>query len=653
MKNRYSFLVAGLFTLAALGAPPAQADMTIFDVQLGLYPEATVVQFDGVVVTAVGYFGFFVQEPTPDPTWGRQYSGIWIFTNHNHTVHKGDLVNVSGRYMEYFDFSEVETPGFGTYSVVGTAPVPSPVSVTISEVNDTGLYAEAYESVLIRVDRLDSSLYSYAPNAFGEWYLRTQSNATGDSLLVDQYSAQQGDDFEYDVPDPGSLLTFAQGVLVFNFSQYKLAPRSCETDLGIGCKPNIRGAYATGPDQVNVQFGVDVEEASAEDPMNYELASGIAVTAAVRDPDLHRIVHLTTGAQPNGSPEQVIVSNVRSEQGVLMDANQTFDFRSGITPIYNIQHVVNPQNNDVSPLFEEVVTVQGRVTALDGNYYYIQDGDGLSWRGLYSRVAKSGDMRIRDEVRIAGLVTEYFGSTQLVHQGGVDYFVNLGQSAQPVVTSTVLVQSIPYRGSLKIAEPYEDCLIKVINATIQDSIPGTPGPYFGEWLIRQVSSPISPDTAGIDLRGITTVSYDPCPGNRVDVTGILLYDFSQYRIAPRTGRGGDIREIYAAPGCPTAGLDAGEIAVAALDLEQNRPNPFTVETTVRFALSSASQVSLEVVDVGGRLVKVLASGPMAAGAHDFSWDGTNDAGHPVASGTYFCRLQSNGQEVSRRMVLME
>ncbi len=53
----------------------------IIDIQTGMYPEDTLVYFDGVV-TAVRDNGFFVGEYAPAP-----YAGIWVYTGTgNHSL---------------------------------------------------------------------------------------------------------------------------------------------------------------------------------------------------------------------------------------------------------------------------------------------------------------------------------------------------------------------------------------------------------------------------------------------------------------------------------------------------------------------------------------------------------------------------------------
>jgi glucuronoarabinoxylan endo-1,4-beta-xylanase len=70
-----------------------------------------------------------------------------------------------------------------------------------------------------------------------------------------------------------------------------------------------------------------------------------------------------------------------------------------------------------------------------------------------------------------------------------------------------------------------------------------------------------------------------------------------------------------------------------VELGQNYPNPFNPSTVIRFALPSASQVSLTVFDVLGREVSSLVRGELQAGEHTAEW-----APQAASSGLYFYRL---------------
>jgi len=87
-------------------------------------------------------------------------------------------------------------------------------------------------------------------------------------------------------------------------------------------------------------------------------------------------------------------------------------------------------------------------------------------------------------------------------------------------------------------------------------------------------------------------------------------------------------------------------------LQQNVPNPFNPRTTITFGLGAEGPVTVRVFDVSGRLVKSLLEGNRPAGDHTLTWHGDDDAGRPVGSGLYICRLRSGGQEETRSMTLV-
>jgi len=108
----------------------------------------------------------------------------------------------------------------------------------------------------------------------------------------------------------------------------------------------------------------------------------------------------------------------------------------------------------------------------------------------------------------------------------------------------------------------------------------------------------------------------------------------------------------AAPGTVTPAPDA--LAARAVVLRQNHPNPFNPQTVIRYEIRGpATRVQLDVHDVRGQRVRRLVDGVRAAGAHAATWDGRDDAGRPVASGTYHYRLRAGGVTEARRMVLLK
>jgi len=94
-------------------------------------------------------------------------------------------------------------------------------------------------------------------------------------------------------------------------------------------------------------------------------------------------------------------------------------------------------------------------------------------------------------------------------------------------------------------------------------------------------------------------------------------------------------------------------ASSAWGLGQNYPNPFNPTTTIPFVLAEETDVRLSVFDARGRLVQVLVDRSFPAGANDAVWNGRDSKGNPVASGVYFCRLETPGTAQTRKLMLLK
>ena len=92
--------------------------------------------------------------------------------------------------------------------------------------------------------------------------------------------------------------------------------------------------------------------------------------------------------------------------------------------------------------------------------------------------------------------------------------------------------------------------------------------------------------------------------------------------------------------------------VASLALGQNHPNPFNSSTAITLFLEAPGRLELSVFDAGGRVVRQLLMGEWSAGEHRVLWDGTNDQGLALPSGTYFCSLRTGRGQESRGMLLL-
>ncbi|MFH1845918.1 MAG: S8 family serine peptidase [bacterium] len=87
-------------------------------------------------------------------------------------------------------------------------------------------------------------------------------------------------------------------------------------------------------------------------------------------------------------------------------------------------------------------------------------------------------------------------------------------------------------------------------------------------------------------------------------------------------------------------------------LLRNVPNPFNPRTTIRFDLTRAQQVKLEIYDLRGRLVRRLVAADWPAGRHHTIWDGRDENGRDVGSGSYLCRFRAGNVRQEQKLLLL-
>jgi len=101
----------------------------------------------------------------------------------------------------------------------------------------------------------------------------------------------------------------------------------------------------------------------------------------------------------------------------------------------------------------------------------------------------------------------------------------------------------------------------------------------------------------------------------------------------------------------TAVEDNGTVP-AEYALEQNFPNPFNPSTTIRFDLPQAEHVSVVLYSLLGQQVRVLVNEQREAGRHSVVWNGMDDAGRHMPSGTYIYRMNGGHFSRVRKLLLL-
>jgi hypothetical protein len=91
----------------------------------------------------------------------------------------------------------------------------------------------------------------------------------------------------------------------------------------------------------------------------------------------------------------------------------------------------------------------------------------------------------------------------------------------------------------------------------------------------------------------------------------------------------------------------------AYGLDQNYPNPFNPTTTINYQLPKESSVKLVIYNILGQPVRTLVNDRQAASSYTITWDGKNDNGVPVSTGTYIYRLTAGDYLATKKMNLLK
>jgi hypothetical protein len=106
-----------------------------------------------------------------------------------------------------------------------------------------------------------------------------------------------------------------------------------------------------------------------------------------------------------------------------------------------------------------------------------------------------------------------------------------------------------------------------------------------------------------------------------------------------------------------AKISGGEhLPVAAPDtitLDVNYPNPFNLETCIKYGLPEPARVRLAIYNIRGQQVRLLVDEHQEAGFKDVRWDGLDGFGREVGSGVYFVQLFVERQSLVTKLSLQK
>jgi len=173
----------------------------------------------------------------------------------------------------------------------------------------------------------------------------------------------------------------------------------------------------------------------------------------------------------------------------------------------------------------------------------------------------------------------------------------------------------------------------------------------------------------IAANGLVIGQEQDAVGGGFDPVQAFAGDFDELRIYNRVLSATEIQTL-ANPGAAISKNSNSEPEAHSLEnilpqrfyLAQNYPNPFpppgrgtygNPTTAIRYELPEPVQVKLAVYDIVGRKIRTLVEAFEPAGFRQVIWDGANEAGARVPSGTYLLQIEAGPYKMTRKLMLMK
>jgi hypothetical protein len=620
---------------------------SIFSVQFHSPPSDTgqsaevgnVVNVEGIVTTERGLYnsGTFVIQSAAG-----FWNGVHCFDNLSTvSVQRGDLVRVSGTVEEFFEKTEVTLFGQADVQILSSGnALPGPNVLGAGTFTTGTATGELWEGCYVRVQNV---AVTNTTLGFGEWQI---TDGTG-SCRVDD------DAFYNYAPTLGDSLVAVQGIVEYAFSDRKIEPRDDGDIIGPPIVTAVRYSpiCPTSANAITVSCNITDDGTLPRRKLYYSFNNGVSYDSTDVVSQGGTLYAATLGPYANGTEVDYHVE-VTDNTGFdgRSPAVGDYDLYVGLVSIETVQSTYKA-GSDSSAFEGSPRNCAGIVTMAPGvlgdNIFAMQN----HWvtdpanRGILVFTGGSvvGLIDEGDSVCVSGDVDEFFGNTQLrLHF--TDAYVNHGfVGTLPAFELDTTDLPPDTTGAVPTAEVWESVLVQMSSSVVTNASAG-----FGQYYIDNTAPRTGQETLVDDEARFAGLTYAPSLNDSITVRGIVDFSFDQYKIQPR----GDFDVLPYDP-ADAVGVDGLAGSALAFALHQNSPNPVggTV-TRISFAVPRASAATLRVYDVTGRLVRTLLDGPVEAGAHTLDWNGRNADGRDVASGVYFYRLQADGREATRKMVML-
>ncbi|MBN2279179.1 MAG: T9SS type A sorting domain-containing protein [Candidatus Marinimicrobia bacterium] len=611
------------------------------------YFKGDTVKIKGVVTmpTGLSYAGagikFIFQEEEGGP-----WSSVLSY-NSDSTAYpqlfEGDLIEVEGYIAEYRTGSANMTELFITspINIINFGLELPPVDTVLSGDLIWPVTAEQWGNNIVCVK--NAEVVDVEPG----YELFAVDDGSGKVLVDDDSDSLVG----YPDPPVGAILETIEGWIYHHYGSYetedtyKICPLYVE-DIVLGSGPPQLQNYSRTPgvpvssDDVYVSIDVSTNGTISAVNIIYSVNHGAPQTAAMTNED-GNVYSGSIPPQADGSwVEYYIKAEDTEGKFTIMPADTSSKMYgyivkdAGLT-IADIQW--SPWTLADSPFDKASVEVTGIVTAdtsFKNNYggYVIQDGSS-AWNGIpvfgITDVLKRGD-----EIKVIATVQEYWDDYHYKYDNNT---LLVADSYQLLSSGNAVPTALEVTTGELASNPemYEGCLVKISNVQVTSI-----NTY--DWSVDDGSGAclIDDDASSMDFWFDSLAIGD----SFTNLTGVWIFSFGTYKI--------EIRDMNDVGGATE--IDGELIHTArSYKLEQNFPNPFNPSTRIYFEIPNTELVTIAIYNVVGQKVRTLEQATYTAGRYTLNWDGKDDFGASVPTGTYIYRMKAGNFIQSRKMLLMK
>ncbi len=677
--------IALFFCLGGLLFPASTAALTIMEIQGHGHtsPYANQAVVTSGIATTVTANGFYLQDPAGDGDIATS-EGIFIYTVTPPTVSVGYQVQVTGTVQEYLPGGNSDnltsTEIIGPSIVVLSTGNPLPAATIIgaggrvppvATIEDDAYTtfdpqtdgADFYESLEGMIVVLHGPRVVGSTNSFGEIFVvvdgATGVNSRGGITISEfDYNPEriQIDDTVYgSAPDVqvGDLLTDVQGPVTYNFGNYEVTP----TVAPAVATPanNSRETTALTGDQAHLTIATfNVENLDPGDGARFNDIAAI-IANNLRAPDIIGVQEI----QDNNGPTNNGVVDASTTFQTLINAIQVaggpaYNYRS-ISPVNNQDGGEPGGNIRVGFLYNasRVAFIDRGVPGPTTPTQVVNGGAGPELTVSPGRIDPLNPAFTTSRKPLAGEF-EFIGEKLFVV---VNHFTSKTGS-DPLFGS---VQPPADGGGAKRVQQAQ-----VVNNFVDNILALNPG---ANVVVLGDLNDFSFSPALKTLVGIPPVLTDPAAalpsaeyysyvfeGNSQALDHIL--------VTPSLLAEVDIVHLDAEFTTKVSDHDPTVVCLLVADPTpvmksfvhtdlRVHPNPFNPSATITYSLASMGQVTLRIYDPSGRLVATLVDGVKDAGSYAANWNGRDGNGIEAASGVYFVRLQTGGEALTRKAVLLK